>query len=140
MGRTRGLNESQAAYGHLVLDRHQRRPAVEVVERDDGFLQAHSERRYFQPIRLWPEPERGATRLVRGRVLDVGCGPGRVALHLEARGHEVVGIDNSPLAVRVARDRGVRDARVLALEDLSPALGTRSSSRAVVRPPSTSGR
>lgn len=62
-------------------------------------------------------------RLVRGRVLDIGSGPGRVALHLQARGDEVVGIDASPLAVRVARERGVRDVRVLAIEDVGPALG-----------------
>lgn len=124
MGRTRGLDESQDAFGHLVLDWHQGRPAVEVVERDDGFLQANPEPRYFQPISLWSAPERRAARLVRGRVLDVGCGPGRVALHLEARGHEVVGIDTSPLAVQVARDRGVRDARVWPLEEVGPALGT----------------
>ncbi|MBO0729731.1 MAG: class I SAM-dependent methyltransferase [Acidimicrobiaceae bacterium] len=124
MGRKRGLSGDHDAYGRLVLDWHEGRPVAEVVERDDGFLQAHREPRYFQPIRRWPEPERRAMRLVRGRVLDVGCGPGRVVLHLQARGIEVVGIDISPLAVRVARARGVRDARVLALEDAGPALGT----------------
>ncbi|MBO0702897.1 MAG: class I SAM-dependent methyltransferase [Candidatus Dormibacteraeota bacterium] len=118
------MTEGQDAYGRLVLDQHEGRPAVEMVERDDGFLQATTEARYFHPIRRWSEPERRAIRMARGRVLDVGCGPGRVALHLQARGHEVVGIDVSPLAVRVARARGVRDARVLALEDLDPVLGT----------------
>ena len=45
-------------------------------------------------------------RFVRGRVLDLGCGAGRVGLHLQSRGHEVVGIDVSPLAVEIARRRG----------------------------------
>jgi hypothetical protein len=36
----------------------------------------------------------------------------------------VVGIDISPLAVEVARERGVRDARVLAFEDVGASLGT----------------
>jgi len=51
-------------------------------------------------------------RFVRGRVLDLGCGAGRVGLHLQARGHEVVGVDVSPLAARVARERGLADVRV----------------------------
>lgn len=55
-------------------------------------------------------------RFVRGRVLDLGCGAGRVGLHLQSRGHEVVGIDVSPLAVEVARRRGLADARLGTLE------------------------
>ena len=52
-------------------------------------------------------------------VLDVGCGAGRVCLHLQEQGHEVIGIDNSPLAVKVARERGVQDARVLSITQAS---------------------
>ena len=55
-------------------------------------------------------------RFVRGRVLDLGCGAGRVGVHLESRGHEVVGIDVSPLAVEVARQRGLADARLGTLD------------------------
>lgn len=39
-------------------------------------------------------------------VLDVGCGPGRHVLALARRGVLAVGVDVSPVAVRVARDRG----------------------------------
>jgi SAM-dependent methyltransferase len=38
------------------------------------------------------------------RVLDVGCGPGRHALELAARGIEVVGIDLSPEFLALARN------------------------------------
>ena len=55
-------------------------------------------------------------RFVRGRVLDVGCGAGRVAVHLQERGLDVVGIDVSPLAVEVARRRGLADARLGTLD------------------------
>jgi len=62
-------------------------------------------------------------RYARGRALDVGCGAGRVALHLQARGHSVVAIDSSPLAVKTCRLRGVRDARVLPITRVGPRLG-----------------
>jgi len=41
-----------------------------------------------------------------GPVLDVGCGPGRHVLALARRGVLAVGVDASPVAVQVARDRG----------------------------------
>jgi SAM-dependent methyltransferase len=62
-------------------------------------------------------------RLVRGRVLDVGAGAGRVSLHLQERDHDVVAIDNSPGAVEVCRRRGVRDARLLDFADVDESLG-----------------
>ncbi|AIA01943.1 class I SAM-dependent methyltransferase [Streptomyces noursei] len=40
-----------------------------------------------------------------GRALDLGCGPGRNALHLAARGFEVDAVDLSPAALAWAEDR-----------------------------------
>jgi SAM-dependent methyltransferase len=119
------MDESRDAFGLLLLDHLEGRPAVEIVERDDGFVQVFpgSPAGYFADVRHWHPPERRALRLVRGRVLDVGCGAGRVALELQRRGHEVVGIDPSPLAVEVCRRRGVQDARVLGLRDVDETLG-----------------
>jgi SAM-dependent methyltransferase len=94
----------------------------EIVERDDGFIDAATFD-YFAPVRRWPADERRALRYVRGRVLDVGCGAGRVALELQARGHEVLAIDPSPGAVEVARRRGVRDVRRMRLGDVDESLG-----------------
>ncbi len=49
---------------------------------------------------------------IKGSVLDVGCGTGENALFLAESGHEVWGIDSSPVAIRKARlkskERGVR--------------------------------
>jgi SAM-dependent methyltransferase len=43
--------------------------------------------------------------LVRSPVLDVGCGTGELSLFLARQGHDVLGIDLSPLAVRQAREK-----------------------------------
>lgn len=41
-----------------------------------------------------------------GTTLDVGCGPGRMAAALSARGVPALGVDVSPSAVAMARSRG----------------------------------
>lgn len=81
---------------------------------------------YAADLPLWRElaAERG------GPVLDVGCGSGRVALDLAARGHEVVGVDSDPALVAALTARAAEaglparavaaDARALALEGRFP--------------------
>ena len=41
------------------------------------------------------------------RVLDLGCGTGRLALMLAERGHDVVGVDPAAAMLDVARTRDV---------------------------------
>ena len=94
-----------------------------IVERDDGYWDAEDSSFYLQEVRRWPSVERQALRYVRGRVLDVGTGAGRVALELQRRGHRVVGIDVSPSAARVARKRGVKDVRLAELGKLDDSFG-----------------
>lgn len=48
-----------------------------------------------------------AEGLVRGAVLDAGCGTGENALHMASRGHEVVGIDVAGNAIEAARRTAV---------------------------------
>ena len=50
--------------------------------------------------------ERRLLRDVRGPVLDIGCGPGRLVEALRARGIEVLGIDAAPTAIACARAHG----------------------------------
>jgi ubiquinone/menaquinone biosynthesis C-methylase UbiE len=73
----------------------------------------------FSPLffELVPPPGR--------RTLDLGCGEGRLARDLEARGHAVVGIDASSTLVELAREADpdgeyvVGDAAALPFEDAS---------------------
>ena len=118
------MKQEEDAYGAMMLAALEGRGTPEIIERDDGFFEASNFlETYMAPFRRWPAHNRRAMRFVRGRVLDVGCGAGRVCLHLQGRGLDVVGIDISPGAVEVSRRRGVLDARVCRLEDVDATLG-----------------
>lgn len=76
---------------------------------------------YAADLALWEElAERQG-----GTVLELGCGTGRVALHLARRGYEVVGLDTDPDLLAVLGTRGEdlplsaleADAREFDLED-----------------------
>jgi SAM-dependent methyltransferase len=119
------VKPGQDGYGQMLLAALDGRDTIEIVERDDGFIDASSygSKLYLAPFRRWPPVQRQAMRFVRGRVLDVGCGGGRVCLHVQERGQEVVGIDVSPGAVEVCRRRGVADVRLRSIEDVDESLG-----------------
>jgi SAM-dependent methyltransferase len=51
------------------------------------------------------------------RILDVGCGEGTLSLKIIERGATVLGVDNSPEMIAVARAKGV-DALLLPAEDM----------------------
>ena len=113
------------AYGAMLLAALEGNPrAAEIVERDDGFIEAMASavQLYLAPFGRWPAHHRRAMRFVRGRVLDVGAGGGRVALHIQDR-CSVVSIDISPGAVEACRRRGVSDARVLSIDDVDANVG-----------------
>ncbi len=44
-------------------------------------------------------------------------------MDLQQNGHEVVGVDNSPLAVKVCRERGLKDIREISVYDMGDSLG-----------------
>ena len=104
---------SQDAFGRALLDVYGGRSELPLIlERDDGWsgpaVQASF---FFESYEAWPVWERRAIGLAEGSVLDLGAG-GRHAVHLQERGHDVTTVDWSPGAVEVARERGVRDARL----------------------------
>jgi SAM-dependent methyltransferase len=118
------LRDSQDAYG-LELDNYaQGKGNSEIVERDDGYVDASiGPAAYFSASSDWPLHQQKALKLASGRVLDIGCGAGRHALCLQERGLDVLGIDLSPLAVEVCKRRGLRDARVLSVTQVDGKLG-----------------
>lgn len=95
---------------------------AEIIERDDGDIVANDASTYFRGLHSWNSRTVWALGKVRGRVLDIGVGAGRHALELQSTGLDVVGIDQSVLAVDVCRTRGLRKAVNLSL-DRVPELG-----------------
>ncbi|HEU5063439.1 MAG TPA: class I SAM-dependent methyltransferase [Solirubrobacterales bacterium] len=57
---------------------------------------------YAADLPLWEE----LAERCGGPVLELGCGTGRVALHLARRGHEVIGLDRDPELLTALESRG----------------------------------
>jgi SAM-dependent methyltransferase len=101
-----------------------RKLTTETVERNDGFKEESDyASRYFTDYPKWNAKEKQAIKFAKGRTLDIGLGAGRHALYLQRKGFDVVGIDNSPLAIKVSKLRGVKNAKVLAIEKVDKLKG-----------------
>ncbi len=112
------------AYGQEIWDFLKGNRSLEIVERDDGYIDVSSGApHYFSPIKAWPKDERAGMRYVKGRVLDIGCGAGRVIHQLEKNGHECLGIDNSPGAIKTCQELGLKNTKVLSITQISRKLG-----------------
>ena len=119
------MKNHQDAYGQAIYDVYKGKYGYEVFERDDGYFGVvGGPQTYFQEYKHWPLHQKEAVEHANGRVLDIGCGAGRHALYLQSKGMEVVGIDASPLAIKVCKLRGLRHARVLPITKVSSKLGT----------------
>ena len=119
------MKRREDAYGREVFDHFKHGTGCEVVERDDGYIDISSgPAAYFTEFKDWGPHLRKAIGYARGRVLDVGCGAGRHSLYLQKKGHDVLGIDTSPLAVRVSKLRGVKRTRVMPVTKVTSRLGT----------------
>jgi SAM-dependent methyltransferase len=106
------------AFGEELWAQFKTGQSYELVERDDGLVGIAPPARYFNDYDLWSENEKEAIKFVKGRTLDIGCGAGRVALYLQKQGLPATGVDISPLAVKICRLRGLKDARQLSIDSI----------------------
>lgn len=93
------------AFGSALLDQLDGKRGTVIYERDDGYVEIdHGD--YFDD---WSERDTWAVERLRGRVLDIGAGAGRVTSVIAERGLEVVALDVSAGAVEVCRRRGIEN-------------------------------
>ena len=120
------LTDNQDAYGHLLSDYHNGQENVEIVEREDGFINTSrfGPLNYFAEYEDWAEHQKRAIAYTTGRVLDIGCGAGRHALYLQGQGLDVLGMDNSPLAIQTCQHRGLKNTIVTSITQLNSKIGT----------------
>jgi len=109
------MKDSQDAFGHAIADYFH----GENLEEAGRF----GCRTWFSDYHDWFEREKKAITYAKGRILDIGCAAGRHSLFLQARGHEVLAIDSSPLAISVCQKRGIKNAAVVPVTQVSYRLG-----------------
>ena len=105
---TRAALSADLLYGQLLATAAQHAlgggpPPRARVRWNDGRLEP-------LPLDRWlgglDDADTAAAELAEPPVLDVGCGPGRHLAALRAAGKRALGVDLSPVAVRLARRRG----------------------------------
>jgi 2-polyprenyl-3-methyl-5-hydroxy-6-metoxy-1,4-benzoquinol methylase len=106
------------AFGLALWDYLKDKDAFEIIERSDGYIGGIIASEYFTKYKEWPSYVKKALKFVKGRVLDVGCGAGRHALHLQRKGFNVTGIDSSPLAIKVCKKQGLKKAKIMRISSI----------------------
>lgn len=91
---------------------------IHILEREDGNLRLVETKSYFRPVSEWHPIEQELGDLAAGRVLDVGCGSGRVMKYLEMKGLDAVGIDISTLAIEASKRFGVKNCVLMNVMDM----------------------
>jgi SAM-dependent methyltransferase len=108
------MGSEEDVLGLIFWDYLRNKEGIGITERNDGFIEAEDPRIWFSKYDQWLDVEKKAIGYVKGRtVLDIGCGTGRHALYLQKeRGFDVLGIDPSPLAIKICKLQGLKKAKV----------------------------
>ena len=118
------LKDHEDAQGHVIYDFYKGKEVDEVIEREDGYIDASTgPKMYLSEYKDWPPHEKKAMKFAKGKVLDIGSGAGRHAIYLQEKGLDVTGVDNSPMALNVAKERGLKKTKLLSITQITPKLG-----------------
>lgn len=105
-------------FGKIMRDALEGKEAKYIIERDDGFIRHTSGQPYIALFDDWPLEERLAVEEIEGPVLDVGCGVGRVGNYMKNQGIEYIGVDLSPIAIEMCRQRGHHDVHMMSADKI----------------------
>jgi SAM-dependent methyltransferase len=98
------MQSDDDAFGRGLYDCSIGENIHEVIEREDGFISvSKGPGIYFSEFDDWIPAEQEAMSYAFGQDLDIGCGAGRHALYLQDNGLDVLGLDSSPLALKVSQ-------------------------------------
>ena len=118
------MEKCKDAFGQAIYDHLKAKGDFAIVERDDGLFEVDTFfNYYFADYKKWIENEKKAIRWAKGKVLDIGCGAGRVGLYLQSKGFDVLSVDNSPLALKVCKIRGIKKTKLISITQLSQKVG-----------------
>ena len=105
-------------FGRIMRDALLGKDAKYIIERDDGFIRNTSGHQYIKSFNEWDEAEKEAMMHIKGPVLDVGCGVGRVGDYVKNQGIEYYGVDLSPLVVEMCHKRGHENVFVMSADNI----------------------
>jgi len=107
-----GLNPAEDAYGNNISDTYFGfGGGYDIIEREDGHFTLNGDSNaYMESYEDWSSIQKEASTLVKGKVLDIGCGGGKHSIHFQEQGLDIIGMDNSPLALKVCRARGLKQS------------------------------
>lgn len=95
-------------FGNLCKQYFETRRAPKLqLELDDGTIEDDFPISYYVDSTGFRRLEKAFLGYAKGQVLDIGCGSGRVGLHLKEHGLETVCVDISPGMAFIARQRGL---------------------------------
>ena len=114
------VTKENDAFGMEIMAHYKGEAVTEIIERSDYYIDAYFSgiAAYFSEYKDWGFATQHAIQFAKGKTLDIGCGAGRVGLYLQHKKINYLGIDNSPLAVKVCKLRGIKNAKVLPIEQL----------------------
>ncbi|HLP40049.1 MAG TPA: metalloregulator ArsR/SmtB family transcription factor [Fibrobacteria bacterium] len=100
------LESTGAAKWHARDMRNLRKVLEERSEKTREFFNSMAVQNLPSPGQTWKALCNGLIRLIRGqRIVDLGCGNGRLSILLARAGNHVTGVDSSEEQIRLAREK-----------------------------------